>query len=236
MRMAGRGNAYSAFVAFVPFVVLAALSASAALAADQAHLWAQPFEDRSPRIYSSAVAAWRTASDFKRTRDIHLMVEKPVSDRSSALIGGWHGVGVARDYRDWNRLETTEWGVEAAFRHHPWPWMPGFFVQAMAGMAWRRGRNPTFDPSMRSHWSDRSPEFLRVENQDLRLGGLGFGYVWRMGPTVVDLHFLFGPRSRRTLARYERILGDGSRALSGEKFDEMDGLLHFHDLRIGFSL
>lgn len=93
--------------------------------------------------------------------------------------------------------------------------------------------SPVFPSGNRS---GRSPEYLRVENQDLRLGGLGFGYAWRMGPTVVDLHFLFGPRSRRTNARYERILDGGSRVLSGEQSDEMDGLLRFHDLRIGFSL
>lgn len=222
---------------FVPIgITAAALLGTASLAADQAHLWEHPFEDRSPRIYSSAISTWRTATDFKRTKAIRLAVEKPVSDRNSVLIGARYGIGEAEDFRGWNRLETTEWGAEAAFRHHPWPWMPGFFVQGMAGMERRWGRNLGFDPSMRAFRSFPVPEHLRLEIQDQWLGGLGFGYAWRMGPTVVDLHFLFGPRIRRTTNRYARILEDGSRVESEEPFDETDGLLHFHDLRIGFSL
>jgi hypothetical protein len=216
-----------------------AACATLASAADQAHLERPRFEgDRRPRLSLSPLSAYGMAADFDRAVDLGFALERPVSDRNSALLGIRHKTFMPASASDGDGFSRSSWGVEAAFRRHPWDWMPGFFFQALFALEAGRAENLAYDPVPRGYqhalsaFSELDETVLRVDRRAYE-GGLGYGYVWSLGRVAVELQGIFGPIGREDTAHARWTRYDGATGQARQRTGWTGELIRFRDLRVG---
>lgn len=214
-----------------------AFGAALANAGDQAHLSAAPFEDRSLRLQASVLSLYGTASDYRRTLDFRAALEWPLSDRSSVLGGLRRNRHDAKGAEGPDSYRESGWGIEAAFRRHPWEWMPGFFIQALAAMERSEARNPAHDPDAQVWWpNNMAYGYDATLTHRVRIvyeGGLGYGYAWSLGRLSMEWQGILGPRAWSETAYATRAQSDGSRARFRQWAGDWDSFFRFRDLRIG---
>lgn len=214
-----------------------AIGAAPASAADQAHLSAAPFEDRSPRFQASMLSLYGTAADYRRTLDLQAALEWPLSDRVSALGGFRRSRQDAKGTDGPYASAEHGWGIEAALRRHPWEWMPGFFIQGVAAMRRSEARNPAHDPGAEVWWPNRLDYgYDATVTRKVRTayeGGVGYGYVWTFGRLSMELQGILGPSAWKETVYATRREYDGSSVHHRQWASDWDSFLRFRDLRVG---